>query len=236
LLGLIEEDVPVLAEDIWAVGARAKNDKFVVCALRRSELATLAPGTLALTPEYVPGFVDAHPALFNLLTGEFEPRPIRRARLRGHALAAAATLLCACLFALGLSRRADVWHAGALTVRQSSRSIVDSLALSVFWTKDDLTMELMQRRQAIPGEVHIPGDASLTLASIIAHWPTEMAAKTQSISATGDSASLSVTVPGDPTLFLAALKTPEGWRLEEPRLAATEKATRLTLELRRSAP
>ena len=36
--------------------------------------------------------------------------------------------------------------------------------------------------------------------------------------------------------FIAALKPPEGWRLDEPRLVSVDKATRVNIELRKASP
>jgi hypothetical protein len=45
-------------------------------------------------------------------------------------------------------------------------------------------------------------------------------------------ATVSVSVEGDPTPFLKAMKPPPGWGMDEPRLNSADKLTRLTLQLR----
>jgi hypothetical protein len=230
---LIEEDVPVDPEQLWGIAAPIDDHRIAVCSIRRADLIDLAPGAVALTPESVPEFIPAPAAAFNFLIGEHEPRAARRARLRRHCFAAACVLLSAALIAIGLSRRSAAWNAEALAARNTTDGVIGSIAPHPGWSRDDLALELMQRRQAAPAEFAPPADAAEALAGVIARWPTQVANRPQAISASGASASISVTVPGDAQAFLAALKPPEGWMLNEPRLAAVDKVTRLNLELRK---
>ncbi|MBX3378329.1 MAG: hypothetical protein KF678_15140 [Phycisphaeraceae bacterium] len=230
---LIEDDIPVDAGQLWAVGAPIDPGRIAVCAIRKIDLTDLALGALILTPESIPDFIPLPPTSFNFLIGQHEPRPIRRARLRRHLAAAACTLLAVSLFAIGLSRRTSSWNAEAIAAQSAADTVIASIAPSPNWSRDDLTLELMQRRQAAPPDLAPPADAAEALAAVIARWPMQVPSKPQAISASGTSASISVTIPGEPQTFLAALKAPEGWRLDEPRLAAIDKATRLNLELRK---
>lgn len=230
---LIEEDVPVDPGQLWGIAAPIDDHRIAVCAIRSADLIDLAPGAVALTPAEVPGFIPAPAAAFNFLIGEYEPRTARRARLRRHCFAAACVLLSAALIAIGLSRRSAAWNTEALAARNATDGVIASMAPRPNWSRDDLALELMQRRQAVPAEFTPPADAAEALAGVIANWPTQVANRPQAISASGASASISVTVPGDAQAFLAALKPPEGWRLNEPRLAAIDKVTRLNLELRK---
>jgi hypothetical protein len=230
---LVEEDVPVDPEQLWGIAAPIDDLCIAVCAIRKVDLIDFAPGAVSLTPESVPEFIPAPSEVFNFLVGEHEPRVARRARLRRHLFAAACILLSAALIATGLSRRTAAWNAEALAARNATDGVIASIAPHPDWSRDDLALELMQRRQAVPAELAPPADAAEALAGVIANWPTQVANRPQAISASGVSASISVTVPGDAQAFLAALKPPEGWRLNEPRLAAVDKVTRLNLELRK---
>ncbi len=230
---LIDDDLPLDASLLWAVGTPADDGQFVVCAVRRDELDP-ASASLTLTPESIPEYIRASKDAFNFLVGQYEPSPIRRARFRLHLAAAACTLLAAGLTAIGLSRRASSWEMVAGSAQHAANSLIASVARAPNWTKDDIALELMQRRHAGPSEPAPPADAALTLAEVIARWPTHVPGRAQSISATGTDASISVTLTGDVQPFLAALKPPEGWTLDEPRLASIDKATRLNLELHQS--
>jgi hypothetical protein len=238
LLPAIEDDVPQPPESIWAVVAPIDAEKHLVCAVRRADLAALDPGTITLTPESLPEFVGTAitPGHLNLLVGEFEPSSERRRRIRTRARTAAAALACIALVAIGLMRRASVWNADAAASQAAAHALVESLSPSLGWNEADLVMELKNRKQAAPQELRAPGDAPASMAGLISRWPTQVPSKPQGMLVTGDSASVSVTVPGDPAVFLSALKAPEGWTIQEPRLAAVDKATRLTLEFRRNHP
>lgn len=236
----IEDDLPLPLEELWAVCApiegsqEATAGKLAVCAIPRSELAERSAGALTLTPESIPEFIsNSSPSAFNFLIGPFEPVALRRKRTQRHLAAAACTLFTASLVAIGLSRRAESWQAEATAAETASRSIVSAIATKPVWTRDDLTLELMQRRQTPSSDLAAPRDAAAALASVIARWPSQIASKPQSISATGQAASISVTIPGDAQPFLTSLKPPDGWKLEEPRLVAIDKTTRINLELRR---
>jgi len=235
---MLEDDVPVNPELLWAVGTPIDGQRLLVCAALRSDLDT----TIAdmLTPDRVPASIgeSVDPSRLNLMVGVFEPVASREARQRRHLISAAAGLVAAVLVGIGLERRADVWREEARTSDAAARSVIGSISPSLGWGKDDLAMELLQKQQAVPVELRAPGDAALAIAGLIGRWPTQIPSKTQSISVTGATASMSVLVPppGDAAAFIAALKPPEGWKLEEPRLVSVDKATRVNLELRRVAP
>ena len=236
----VEDDLPLPLEELWAVCApmqgseEATVSKLAVCAIPRIELAERSAGALTLVPDALPEFISSSsPSAFNFLIGPFEPVALRRKRTHLHLAAAACTLVTASLVAVGLSRRAERWQAEATAAETASRSIVAAIANKPVWTRDDLTLELMQRRQTPSSDLAPPRDAAAALASVIARWPSQIASKPQSISATGQAASISVTIPGDAQPFLTSLKPPEGWTLDEPRLVAIDKTTRVNLELRR---
>lgn len=229
---LIEEDLPIEVSKLWAVGAVIDGGRLAVCAIRRSDLAAEA-GELIQQPQTVPEYIPAPPSDFNFLIGEFEPLSTRRARVRRHIVAAVCVFLASFFMAIGLLRQASLWKVEALAAHAASRSVVASLATKAIWSKDDLVVELLQRRTSSGSELAPAADAGPALAGILAGWPTKVASKVHSISATGNAASITVTIRGDGHAFLAGLKTPEGWNLDEPRLLALDNAMRLNLELHR---
>lgn len=242
LWSALEDDLPVNPELVWAVGAPIDGQRLLVCAALKSDLAEIVADDGVLTPDHVPesiivGHDDARVQL-NLLVGSFEPVPLRNARRRRHLLTAVAALFSAALAGIGLERRAAVWDRESRDLDAAGRSVVASVSPSLGWSRDDLAMELRQRKEAAPAVLNVPGDAALALAALIARWPVHIPAKPQSIASSGNSASFSVLIPppGDAAMFLAALKVPEGWSLEEPRLVSLDEATRINLELRRSTP
>jgi hypothetical protein len=140
------------------------------------------------------------------------------------------------LIAVGLSRRGAAWEMQASSARSAVRAVVASVAPRPHWNLDDLAIESQQSAQ--PGRMDLkpPPDAALGIAAVISGWPTQIPAKAQSITATGDSASVAVTVPGDPTAFVESFKLADGWMLNEPRFTSVERMTRMNLEFRRRSP
>lgn len=229
----LEDEVPIPIDLLWAICIPVDQDTLAVCAILRTELDAVLPGTLRLTPDRAPEFITLDPARFNFFIGMYEPTSIRRTRLHRGLAIAAAILFGAGVVAIGFTRRAAAWYNEAVAARQATAAIIAATATSPTWTQDNLVLELQQRQLAVTTEEVVPADAAEALAAVIARWPTHAPSSPQSISATGTAASISVTVPGDAQAFLAALSPPPGWTLDEPRLAAVDKATRLNLELRR---
>lgn len=232
---LLEEEVPVPVELLWAVGTPLPDGRLLVCAGLRAEIKGVADDELV--PDRVPDSLpqDVDPAGLNLLVGEFEPKGKRAARDRSRLKSAAAVLLTSALVSIGLERRARVWLDEARKAEVATESLIASISPSLGWGKDDLAMELLKRQQVPLQDPRLPQDATPVIAGLIRVWPASIPSKPQTISATGQSTSISVLIPPPVAAadFLAALKTPSGWKLEEPRLVAVDKATRVSLELRR---
>lgn len=223
----ISADAPPLA---------ASSPRVIVCAIDADSLRSLPPATLRIAPASLPEGLGLTTDLdrLNLLIGAFEPRPIRRARTRRHLAAAAMLALAAALIFIGLSRRAA--HADRLAAA-ATQAITGTLAHAEVAAPDaaSLTSELARQRRlaGIDLAARRPPDASEALAALLAAWPGDTTAKPQSISIGPDSASLAVLVTGDPSPFIAALKAPPGWIVDEPRLAAVDKSmTRLSITMR----
>jgi hypothetical protein len=225
------DGLPVPIEDLQVVGAACGDGRVVICAARRDEVAAVDAGAVSLTPETLPGCVeaDADPSALDLLVGEFEPLVMRRARLRRHAGLAATIVACATLAAIGLGRRADHWDGIATSAREARLELAARAAPGV--APDRLALEVARLRSAAAGG-RPPRDAALTLASLLDAWPRAAAATPQSIVVGDSGVSVSVSVEGEPSAFLGALRPPEGWTLDDPRLNAAGGVTRLTLQMR----
>jgi hypothetical protein len=235
LLLLLQEDLPVELETLHAVGVPLAGGRVAVCAAERSELAAVPADALSLTPESLPPFLDGEgvsPDRFNLLVGPFEPRPIRVARIKRHAFAAGAVLLCGLLLAVGLHRRASQWR----DLAGSASTAAEQLAITAGSTGRpvDLSTEaarLRGTREALAKPAP-PPDASLSLAAVLRAWPSIAPSKPQSISVNPTAIAVSVSIEGDPGAFLRAFTPPAGWAMDEPRLNTADKVTRLALQLR----
>lgn len=233
---MLEEDAPADVGDLHAVCVPLADGRLAVCAAERSELADFASTFLTLTPESLPSFLEgkAEPGHFNLLVGEFEPRPLRVARTKRHAFAAATALLCGLLVGVGLSRRAEHWNALA----ESARAAAAQLAATASPTgkPDDLAAEARRLRGAHDAlaKAAAPPDAALSLAAVLHAWPANLPSKPQSVSISPGVTTISVAVEGDAAAFLRSFEPPAGWTLDEPRLNSTDSVTRLSLQLRRT--
>jgi hypothetical protein len=234
----LEDELPLAPDDLHAVCAPVGDGRVVVCAAARTALAAVPANAPRLVPATVPACIDAQvsPASLNLLVGEFEPVVMRRARRRLHLLAAASLALCAAFATAGLLRRAAFWDGVASSAAEARSGLLTAAGLD---TADPhaLIIELAElRRQAeAAATVRPPADAAVALADLLKGWPAAVPAKPQSLAVSPTGATISVNVDGDPAPFLAALRTPDGWRAGEPRINASGGVTRLTLQLTRTA-
>lgn len=235
LLPMLEEDAPTDTVDLHAVCVPLADGRLAVCATEKAELSEVPSEVLALTPDLLPPFIDSPgvtPERFNLLVGSFEPRPIRAARIKRHAFAAVAVLLCGLLVATGLHRRASRWSERAESARVAAVRLADTI--SPGGRPEELASEAARLRgtRDVLAKAAPPPDASLALAAVLHTWPANVPSKPQSISVGQSGVSISVSVEGDAAAFLRAFSPPPGWTLDEPRLNTVDKVTRLALQLR----
>lgn len=235
LLPLLQDDLPVELDTLHAVGVPLAEGRLAVCAAERSELATLPTGALSLTPEYLPAFLDGEgvaPERFNLLVGPFEPRPLRVARVKRHALAAGVVLLCGLLLAVGLHRRASHWRELAGDAYAAARELAQTIGPT--GKPEELATEAARVRatREVLAKAAPPPNASVSLAALLRAWPANAPSKPQSLSVSPTAVVVSVSIEGDPAAFLKAFTPPAGWAMDEPRLNSADNVTRLSLQLR----
>lgn len=234
---LLEEDLPVGASELWAIGVPIDDHALLACALPRSELAEHTT-ELELTPDAVPDWVKTpvDPTRLNLLVGDYEPAAIRTRKRHRRLTRAGLTLLASLLCVVGLERRSQIWREEARSLEAASEHTIASV--SPGWGPDDLALALNELKLALPGGARLPGDAAVVLANVLGGWPIHVQARVQSVSASAENASVSVLIPqsSDAAAFVGALHPPDGWKLEEPRLVNVNDATRVNVELRRSTP
>lgn len=238
LVSVFEADALLPMEQLHAVCAPAGEGKLIVCAARIGDLETLDAGTLSLIPEHLPTTIGAEcdPMQLNLLVGRFEPRVIRKTRIRSHVLAATTVVACAGLSALGLARRTVHNEARAAAARGTAASLAADI---VPGGTDQLALEVARaRRSAAHGTDVLPApDAALALGSLLSAWPTlPTSPRTQSISIGPQGIAVELTVEGDAGVFTGAFHPPAGWLQEEPRLVRLDNLTRLSLRLKRQEP
>ncbi len=235
VLPILQEDLPVPVEDIHAVGAVGADGKLVICAARRNALREVPAHVLRLSPEDVPAFIEPKidAAAFNLLVGDFEPVSLKKERGRRTAILTAAAVALACILSVGLSRRAEAWHRANDQARAATATVTNTYSPTAGPLL--MQMELDRLRKAPRGDAKpvMPPDAGSALASLLSVWPKELECQTDSVQVSPTTMTLSLTVAKDARPFLSALKPPEGWTMDEPRLTSTGDGSRLHLVLHR---
>lgn len=234
LLALAEDDLPVPADTLHAVGAPVDGG-VLVCAIPQDDLLAVPESVLSLRPTSAPAGVAADCSRLNLLVGRYEPRPIRRARVRRHALASGTVLVCSLLASIGLARRSWHWSEAAA----ADKAAWTSAAMEVAPASDaSIVLFDLQRRASRldhSQEVRPPADAALVLMTLLEHWPAQVSSKPQSITIRGRDVSVTVIVQDAPA-FLAALVPPQGWGMDQPMLNTSGDLTRLSLTFHAAEP
>lgn len=234
LLPVLAEELPVSIEHVHAVGVPTSDGRVLVCACTHTQLAEVDPGCVELKPLALPHGLDAsiEPGMFNLLVGAFEPTGIRQTRYSRHLQLAATLTLCSLVLSIGLMRRS--WHAEST----SAQAVKASSTLLADFTSDRKDETLSQQAKVMQSiadttkRAKLPIDAAAGLESLLRVWPATIPAKPISVSVGTDGISLGVVVEGDPAPFLQALKPPDGFIFDEPRINAAGTATRLAIHAR----
>lgn len=258
LLLALEPELPIPIDEVHAVDLPLWDGRVLACAAARDDLAALSAHVVSLTPTSVPEFLhDEVPAdvarRLNVLVGEFAPAPLRARSRRTHALAAITGSLLVAAACLGLIRRAQHWSALADTddarIAETLRTASSLLppGSTGFMGDGDLRGEskgtldpdrlalVVQRQRAVAlrqKTLQAPRDAATDLAAILAAWPSTKGTQVHSINITLVDASLALSVEGDPAPLLASFVPPAGWRMDEPRLNASDRLTRVNIVLR----
>lgn len=243
---LFEEDLPLGIEEVHAVYASLPDGRFLACGAPRALLDALPPDALSLTPESAPESlgIDAGDLCgrLNLLTGEFEPRELKRERSKRWTFATTACLACSLLLTIGLARRSasarDSARAlDAATIGLAKAALPDkspTLASAAYLTQQELA-SLRTLRSTEASSIRSP-DAVAPLADLLGHLPRTTSLRTDVLAVTSQTITLNVATDADPQAFLKGLTPPAGWSLDEPRLTASrgEGATTLAIQMRRA--
>jgi hypothetical protein len=246
LLDEFQDAVPVAADDLHIVCATATAGplagKLIVCGAMHEELAGAGTGTLSLTPEALPAFLQnaVEPAVLNMLIGAHEPTAMRAERRKLSLITTLAAASICVLTCIGLVRRTAAWEQGAGQAQEARSELLTSASVSAGSTENDpfaLAREIDRLRRATEASALPvnPPDAGLALASLLRAWPANVDATPRSISIKPETITMTVELPGEARPFLDAFKAPAGWMLEEPRVSAVRSVTTLNLQLKRAA-
>ncbi len=241
---LFEASVPGLdAEHLHAVYRRLPGDgRYVACGLPCDEAGPAAAAALTLTPTSLPPFIaePVNPATLNLLTGRFAPPAVRRLRRRWIGLVAIVVLLCAALATLGLERRVQAAKRGIEAIEAARGAVLaEVLGAQAGGGAQPASLRLTAERRRLEqtrdADVDISAvtNGAVLLASLLAHWPADVHATTESVSVAEGSITIRAAVPtmADAQRFADAFVPMCGWRLRQPRSEAGHDDVTVTLVL-----
>lgn len=246
---LFEESLPCQLEEIQTGCAWAPDGRVLVCGAERSVVEeALAAGAVSLVPDRIPDWIEqsmrdhVRPESLELLTREYEPRPVRRARV-GFGVLVACLLAAGCfLAAWGVVARAASLARAAEDVDARRADIVRA-AVSGSGATERLPPELrlaaelreLERTRAV--ELPATADAAPVLAALLALWPEGLDLRPDSILVDGRS----VVVRGRARDAVAmqtladALGRLDGWRLAPPEFRAATEGVDFTISLARAS-
>jgi len=226
---LFESVLPVPIESVHAVYSSVGSGRLLACAMDRDVLrAHTDPDVVAITPASLPPFllergVDIDLDTLQLLTCEFEPLVMRRARRRAVVLVIAAIQVCALLVGLGQLRRAEALRRTA-AVHELATAELYAKVLSPghgdLPAPARLLAELrsLERTRTTGPELRRPVEVAPLLAHVLASWPAGLHLTTDSVSASSELITLAVRLEDEPGAeeFERAIAAPAGWRTSQP--------------------
>lgn len=255
---LFESVLPgVTIEQVQAVYQRMPGDAKrvlacgITCNVLEQEVDQCA---LTLSPQTAPAFVDERiePTALNLLTGRFLPRAVRRVRRRLILSIALVLTLCAVLVIVGLERRTSAErraHDDVLTARTAIlQQVLGSAAPAPGMGADTpgagaavelrVTAERRRLEQTRSHDVAVSDlhDSARVLARLLALWPSDVPAQTQSLSISSTSITIRAQVPSmtDAQRLADALARFPNWQLHQPQSESQRDHVQVTLRLGRN--
>lgn len=259
----LQTQFPTSLDGMRVVGWRGSR-VLVACACPPALIAEGGEAILVM-PDELPAFVldslqreqEPHritPDGLNFLVGDAEPKEIvtlRRRRVQAVGFSVCASLA---LLLVGMERFAAAHQRAARDSMSHHNTIAQATIGENLVINDEVNMAdvarlrdaLMQERdtllltrapRAMPPQ---PRDATQSLASLLAVWPTIAPAdasnapvlQTTSLAIAPDAITASVTTTVDAREFLDRLQSPVGWELAAPRMRQGVDGTLLSLQLR----
>ncbi|MEE9128648.1 MAG: hypothetical protein V3T84_01415 [Phycisphaerales bacterium] len=258
---LFESVLPgVTIEEVQAVYQRLPGNtkRVLACGVTRKVLEQeVDQCALTLSPRTAPTFVDERiePAALNLLTGRFLPGAVRRAHRRLILSIGLVLTLCAVLVIVGLARRTsaqrrahdDIFTARTAILEQVLGSAapapgmgagIPGAGLPGAGAELRMTAERRRLEQTRSDDVAVsqPYDSARVLARLLALWPSDVPAQTQSLSISSTSIMLRAQVPSmaDAQRLADALASFPKWQLHQPQSESRRDHVQVTLRLGRN--
>lgn len=219
----------------------------LACGLPKNMLIDdVDPSAVTLTPNSAPSFLETTIDLtqLNLLRDSFLPQPIRRLRRRWLLHAGLIFTLCAALLIVGLERRTTLQRRAIIDLTTARDTIIRQVlgsdtaipgAEALPGAAGELRLIAQRRRLQQTRSDDLPisqvGNASAILARLLALWPQDLHAQTQSISITSSSITLRASVPTmtDAQRLADAFSSLNLWRLQQPQSEARRDRVDVTL-------
>jgi len=257
---LFERVLPVPIEQVQCAYVRLADGTVAACAAPIEALdAALASEELAaattLCPAEVPEFIrsaaesagspSVGPTRFNLLTGRFLPRSVRRWRRQCRGALAVGGLGVVASLLLGVWLRDRSIGAAIAEVERRRWALIDD-AISPLGPDQGLppdlrlTAELRRLEQtrgsgAAESVTTVATDVSALLAEVLSAWPKATRATVDAVSVTQDSIDLRGTAPDAVGAAAAAtaMRSLPGWRVPQPQVRAGREGVTFTVRLER---
>jgi hypothetical protein len=250
---LFENVLPVPIEDVQAAYLRLADGRVLACGMDKRVVLELCSGHVHLGPDHAPPHLDEAVEIerINLLTGEFEPKLVRRMKVSWLLQAAAMIALASVLIAVGLNRRAAVCQIAIAGLNDARQQVFKIAGIDPMGTGQPpelrLTAELRrlrQTRQAPAVEVRLT-DVTSMLAALLSRWPPSEDAhmQTESISITPTAITLRGIVPasaGAQTVASAINTADEqsnfqfrGWTMAQPQVTNVRDGVQVVLQMTR---
>jgi hypothetical protein len=245
--------LPVPIEEIHAAFAAATDGRVVICAVPCEALLDVPASALTLSPAELPSFLPevVAPEQFNLLTGLYEPRQVRRLRRLSNGALVCAIALIALLVCFGFARRTSDLRESAAAHEVAVYTVVERVIEPAHAQSHStqqlflrLTAELRGLRQTRSTDVVDPElfDAPGSLAAVLAHWPSDIIVRTESLSVTRSTITLRANVASSADVQRLADALSDnpgagagaGWTLQQPRVNSTRDGVACTITFVRS--
>lgn len=241
-----QSELPLPVDQVAAAYEIAELGSVIACGLEievlRRELEA-HPALLTLAPDGLPPqlrdrFTDFQSDRLNLLVAAHEPAPIRRLRASGRRTVLALVAASLVLITLGVLRRASIDREQSIQLQESLGNAVADVSGS----RRDLDISLQSLRherdrlistRTMQASRGLPTDASRTLATVLAAWPTDLEVRAQSLSSTSQGVIIAAEVndqSGAEMLSRALASVPD-MSLQSPRTHASGKVVRFDASL-----
>lgn len=248
--GAFTAHIPRDIDRVATAYARLPSGLVVACGLpvesltplRLANLETLTPRSL---PEWLGETID--PSSLNVLVGSYEPLAMISLRRRRSGLMAASLAIAATLVAVGFQRGAASDRRATSQARDLLQRLAESPIGRAYAKADEqaliddarvaFDLHRMHATRSSAAQAAV-GDVVPTLELLLAHWPRQMRAQVQSLTATSSQVTLNVLLPAheDADTLVASLKSVKGVEASQPQISAGTRGVTLQLTLKPAVP